>query len=213
MPIIPRFRVLVLPLCVAPVAALAAEPSFDCAAAETAAETAICADAGLAALDAELARLYGLALADPDMDDGQRAALEAAQSGWIAERDACATADAGIGTCIAAAYALRIHDIRVGSAAARSGDDSGVSIGPTAWRCDGLSAYLSATFVDVEPSLVAIRWLDRALVLPIAPSASGARYAAEIEPGGPALFWNRGDQALFAEPGGPELACALDETG
>lgn len=206
--------VLLLAFCCIPGLGFAADPSFDCAAAGSEAETAICADAGLAALDRELARLYQLALSDPALDAEARATLQATQRGWIKGRDDCWKADAGLEGCIAAEYALRIHEIREGSAVARSGDEADVSIGPTTWRCDGLSGPLSVTFVNVEPGpLVAIRWGAEALVLPIARSASGARYASEAEPGGPALFWTKGDQATFAAPGGPDLACAMDETG
>jgi uncharacterized protein len=212
MPIRLRRSVFLLALGWIPGLGLAAEPSFDCAAAGSDAETAICADAGLAALDRELARLYGLALADADLDAERRASLQATQRGWIKGRDDCWKAD-DFEACIAAAYALRIHEIREGYAAARTEADAGVSIGPTAWACDGLDALLSVTFVNTDPAFVAIRWRDAALVLPQAVSASGARYASETEPGGKALFWTKGDQALFAAPGGPELACAMVETG
>ncbi len=190
-----------------------AQPSFDCAGAGSEAETVICADAGLAALDRELARLYGLALDDPDLGEEARATLEAMQRGRTKWRDACGKSAAGLETCIAAEYALRIHEIREGSALARAEDEAGVSVGPTAWACDGLDALLSITFLNTEPALVAIRWRDEALVLPQAVAASGARYASETEPGGKALFWTKGDQALFAAPGGPELACAMVDTG
>ena len=208
-----RRSVLCLAVLALPALGLAAEPSFDCAAAGSEVETAICAEDGLAALDRELARLYFLALNDPDLDGENRSTLEATQRGWIKGRDDCWKADAGLESCIAAEYALRIHEIREGSAAARSED--GASIGPTAWACDGdgLDALLSITFVNTEPALVAIRWRENALVLSQAVSASGARYASETEPGGKALFWTQGDQALFAAPGGPELACAMLETG
>jgi uncharacterized protein len=190
----------------------AAQQSLDCAGAGTRAETAVCADAGLAALDRELARLYGLALDDPDVDDETRATLQAMQRGRTEWRDACGKSAAGLETCLGAEYALRIHAIREGSARARADDEAGVSVGPTAWACDGLDALLSITFVNTEPALVAIRWRDEALVLPQAVAASGARYASETEPGGKALFWTKGDQALFAAPGGPELACAMVDT-
>ncbi len=173
---ISRFRpALILAFLVYSAPGLAAQQSFDCAGAGSRAETAICADAGLAALDRELARLYGLALDDPDVDEETRATLQTIQRGRTKWRDACGKSAAGLETCLAAEYALRIHAIREGSAQARADDEAGVSVGPTAWACDGLDALLSITFVNTEPALVAIRWRDEALVLPQAVAASGAR--------------------------------------
>lgn len=57
-------KVLLGPLLFTPLLACAATPSFDCAKAAGAAETLICKDAALAALDNELATLYPKALAN-----------------------------------------------------------------------------------------------------------------------------------------------------
>lgn len=57
-------KMLLGPLLFTPLLACAATPSFDCAKAAGAAETLICKDAALAALDNELAALYPKALAN-----------------------------------------------------------------------------------------------------------------------------------------------------
>ncbi|TWB82464.1 uncharacterized protein DUF1311 [Nitrospirillum amazonense] len=64
--------------------ALAAGPSFDCAAAKTPTERAICADPKLADQDREVARLYSQALTQAGTDV---AALAGEQRRWLATRD------------------------------------------------------------------------------------------------------------------------------
>ena len=68
-------------------------PTFDCANAEHEAETAICENAELAALDRRLAETYSAALdAAEGLDAGAEEAvaeLKAYQRGWIGGRDDC----------------------------------------------------------------------------------------------------------------------------
>ncbi|SEG33463.1 Putative peptidoglycan binding domain-containing protein [Jhaorihella thermophila] len=65
----------------------ASGPSFDCARATTPVENAICANPDLAALDQEIARLYGEARATAT--GVEAATLRAGQRSWLRQRDAC----------------------------------------------------------------------------------------------------------------------------
>ena len=65
----------------------AADPSFDCAKAESDAENAVCASEALAELDVETARLYQLAVAG--VSGARLDELKAMQRGWIKGRDGC----------------------------------------------------------------------------------------------------------------------------
>ncbi|MEI4471696.1 MliC family protein [Frigidibacter sp. MR17.24] len=190
----------------APAAAQQAGPSFDCARAGSAAETAVCADPALAAMDRELARLYARALAG-----GGDPTLRAMQRGWIKGRDDCWKSDAGVAACTRDEYALRIEELRRGSAAARQGE--GGSTGPFPYVCDGWEPVVSAAFVTVGDPVAVLRWGDMAAVLPQAPSGSGARYQGPTI-AGPAEFWIKGDQATFMPPGSRAgVACRRDGTG
>ncbi len=198
-------------------AATAAEPSFDCSKAESSAEEAVCASEALAALDLELARLYKLALADPNLTAQERDELKATQRGWIKGRNECWKSSLPMEVCVAGSYGIRIHDLRQGSAAARSQDDAGVTIGPVAFRCTGMQSLISAVFINTPRSYVTLKWGEGGdihyLVLPQAPAASGARYALEEGAGRTAQFWNKGNDATFKRPDGTETTCAVEETG
>jgi uncharacterized protein YecT (DUF1311 family) len=88
-----------------------ARPSFDCANARTSGETAVCSDAGLAALDRSMAAQYGRAMAGAGPD--QRELLQETGSRFLRYRDHCSTR-----ACIGDAYTGRmreIHDIMAGT--------------------------------------------------------------------------------------------------
>jgi uncharacterized protein YecT (DUF1311 family) len=86
-------------------------PSFDCAKAAGQVEKLICSDPGLAALDVELARLYGAVSAQTT---GRKLkALRAYQRGWIKGRNDCWKAVAvGVRACVEASYRDRIQELR-----------------------------------------------------------------------------------------------------
>lgn len=199
----------------APAVAAADAPGLDCAAAATPAESAICANAALVELDAELARVYRLALTGPHASAAGAAALAQGQGDWLLLRDDCVAAGAAAEACLAAAYASRIDALRTGFADARV--EGGASLGPFAYACDGLGAGLSATFVNTAEPLVSLRWGDMAIVLPIAMSGSGARYAtadsADDGSAEAAEFWIKGDEAMFTPPGGASVSCRLEPAG
>lgn len=197
-----------------PAAASAAKPvvpSFDCAKAEGRAQTLVCGDPVLATLDNELARLFVLASSDKNLDAARRRELVAMQRGWVKGRDDCWKSD-DLRNCVLSDYANRIHELREGYADARSDDAAGISEGPTAWRCEGLDALIGATFIQTDPGVANLRWLDQAVALEIKPSASGARYVGRAYDGD-YEFWNKGDAAMFTRPGKPAADCSVEPTG
>jgi membrane-bound inhibitor of C-type lysozyme len=180
-------------------AAKAAEPSrmaasFDCAAARGQAQELVCADANLAAMDREVARLATLA-AEP-----------AAQAEWAQERDSCGKADL-LRECVMSTSALAIHRLRSGSEAARSKDAEGISVGPVAYRCKGVADPVAVTFVNSDPGAVAIAWGKQALALDHVTAASGAKYEGRWD-GQPWTFWTKGREATLTHPAKGDLSCA-----
>ncbi len=75
-------------------AAQAAKPSFDCARAKSVAEKMICADPGLAAVDAAIAANYAAAL--KRLDAPARKALAQDQQDFVSYRDRIAGFDQGV---------------------------------------------------------------------------------------------------------------------
>ncbi|GKY88536.1 MliC family protein [Sinisalibacter aestuarii] len=185
-------------------------PSFDCARAENDAEKAVCANANLAALDREVARLYALAAADSGLDDAARADLTAYQRGWIKGRDACWKAD-DLAACVAASYAMRIDELRRDGADAAGDDPDAISFGPVAYACAGIDGPVSATFINGPLSHAWLRWGENGALVTIALSGSGARYTGAYYDG-PVEFWTKGDTALLTLPDRDEAACAETAT-
>ena len=109
-------------------------------------------------------------------------------------------------------YVIRIHELRQGYADARTQDDKGVSRGPLSVDCKGFGAGIGATFVNVEPGFVILQWRRESQVLTQTRSGSGARYMKKM-PGGDMVFWSKGDQALFQQPGKRDLTCNIEKIG
>jgi uncharacterized protein len=185
----------------------AAMPSFDCGKVSSEAETMVCADAQLAALDRETARLFRLAPDGSYTTDEMRKYLIAVQRGFIKGRDDCWKAE-DKRACIASNYVIRIAELRQSYADARSDDGRGISAGPMEVQCEGINVGMAATFVNTDPPMAYLAWLDNNLVMTLTPSASGARYAVKID-GGERVFWTRGDGALFSAPDQPDRRCKL----
>jgi len=82
-----------------------ARPSFDCDRARTKGEMAVCSDAGLAALDRNMAAQFGRAMngASPQ----EQAILQSTRSRFLAYRDRCPNRQ-----CIGDAYVGRMREIR-----------------------------------------------------------------------------------------------------
>ena len=113
-------------------AAAAPGPSFDCARAQGSVEQAICAEADLAALDREEARLYRLAL---DARPGERRRPTMRQREFLRSRDACGREADVVAECVRNAYQQDIAELRRSEGLA--GDAGGLSSGPVRYRCDG----------------------------------------------------------------------------
>jgi WD40 repeat protein/uncharacterized protein YecT (DUF1311 family) len=86
-----------------------AGPSFDCARAATAVERLICADAGLSALDVDLAKAYRGAAAARAGESRERLVRD--QRAWIAARGRC-TAAADVRACVETAFRQRLDAMR-----------------------------------------------------------------------------------------------------
>jgi uncharacterized protein len=193
------------------VPALATEPAFDCAKADGSVEELICQDSQLAALDREIARLYGLAAKGPHMDGARLKELKAYQRGWIKGRNDCWKAD-DLKSCVESEYVIRIHALRQGYFDARQQDGEGVSNGPLVLACEGVDFLIGITFINVEEPLALLEWADHKVTVKRAVSASGARYAGSYFDGDYAL-WTKGTQAIFTRPEGLQLTCRIEEGG
>lgn len=173
--------------------------SFDCDRARGQAQELICADANLAAMDREVARLAVLA-AEP-----------AAAADYALQRDNCGKADE-LRQCVMAASALKIHTLRQGSEVARSKDAEGISIGPIRYRCKAGAAPFAATFINSDPGAVAIDVDGQAIALDHDIAASGARYEGRWD-GRQWTFWTKGKEATLTVPGKGDLICVEQVAG
>ena len=86
-------------------AAASAQPSFNCASARSRGEISVCSDAGLAALDRQMAARFGSAMSDADPQ--QRALLTRTRDTFLRYRDQCED-----NSCIAQTYRGRMLEIR-----------------------------------------------------------------------------------------------------
>ena len=121
-------------LALMPLLASAATPSFDCTKAHSAAEQLVCQDAGLAALDNELAALYPKAM--NQLSAEQQKTEKAMQRGWIKGRNEC-WKESDSRQCVEESYQLRITELQI-----KGGQLMVPS--PVDYQCDGeirLSTY------------------------------------------------------------------------
>ena len=81
-----------------------ANPSFDCDAARTRGEIAVCSDPGLAALDRQMAGQFNSAMSRGDAQ--QRSLLQRTRGRFLSYRDRCAT-----NQCVAETYRSRMREI------------------------------------------------------------------------------------------------------
>jgi uncharacterized protein len=189
-------KLLLGPLLFAPLLACAATPSFDCAKAKGAAETLICKDAGLAALDNELATLYPKALAN--LSQEQLKTEKAMQRGWIKGRNDCWKAK-DLRQCVEESYQLRITELQI------KGGQLMVPT-PVDYQC-GKDVSLSTYFYNDAKLPAAVINLSEGdsqqqVLAYEAPSASGARYEGQNL----ALF-TKGNDASLERYGQPTLSC------
>ncbi len=194
-----------------PSAAASDAPSFDCAKANGAAEKLVCSDAQLAALDRETARLFNLALHGKHMNETRRRELVTYQRGWIKGRNDCWKAG-DLRRCVLDEYAIRIHQLRQGYADARTQDKNGISSGPKVAACKDFGALIGLIFINSEPPLAVLEWRTNKQVFTQGRSGSGARYVSS-NADGKSVFWIKGDNATFEQPGGKNYECKIELPG
>ena len=173
------------------------------AAASGSIDALVCGSSLLSALDAEVARLDGLA--SRSASGGADATIQTDQRDWLERRDRC-TGGVAPERCALDAYLARIAALRATSDATR-GDEQGISRGPFGWRCDDGAGPLAAVFVNSDPAFLIVRRQHVALTMWRAVSASGARYQGPDD----ALFWEHQGEVRFRErAGSPEVTCTSD---
>ena len=160
-------------LALMPLLASAATPSFDCTKAHSAAEQLVCQDAGLAALDNELAALYPKAMSQLSAE--QQKTEKAMQRGWIKGRNECGK-ESDSRQCVEESYQLRITELQIKGGQLRVPS-------PVDYQCDG-GIRLSTYFYNEAKRPAAVINLSegtqQSQVLAFeAPSASGARYEGQ----------------------------------
>lgn len=167
------------------------QASFDCDRASGQAQELVCADAGLAMMDREVARLTGLA-AEP-----------AGQADYAQKRDACGKADE-LRNCVMANAMLEIHRLLRNSEAARSGE--ALTVTQAAYSCVGIVGPVLATYVTGEPGAVALEWGGRTMAIDQVATASGARFDGRWD-GQPLAFWTKEKEATLTVAGKGDLQC------
>lgn len=154
-----------------PATSTAGAPGFDCAKASGQVEGLICADDALAALDQRLGGVYNVALENYPADE--LSSLKAEQRGWIKGRNDCWKAD-DVGACVTQEYQTRIVELQI---------KSGQLTAPTAIAYDcgakDQPPLMAAFYTDTDPAAVVLTSGNDQVMAFIAPSGSGARYAAE----------------------------------
>ncbi|NDW48087.1 MliC family protein [Ruegeria sp. PrR005] len=183
-------------------------PAFDCAKAQSDAETLICQDADLARLDRLVTGRYSAALdVVKGLDAGAEAAekqLRAEQRGWIKGRDECWKAE-DLRACVADSY-LR----REGELVARwmLEDPTGIAF----WACGGNPANEVVTFFyATELPSVRFERGDSIDTGALAPTGSGSKYEGSFG----RSIWIKGDSAMYRDPDpdGSEWDCVLSSNG
>jgi uncharacterized protein len=194
---------------VAATLAAAAGPGVTCAGARPRSiEALICGSPLLAALDAEMARLYRLATGPREPVVAMAIGAKQAQPDWIRERNRCLKT-AGRETCVRDQYLARIAGLRVASRAARD-DGHGISRGPFVFRCENTDGLLTVIFVDSDPAFASISHQGQRQTLRRAPAASGARYEGADE----RVFWEHQGEATYrAGAAAPEVRCVPEAIG
>jgi uncharacterized protein len=187
--------------------AAAGGPGVRCATvrARSSIEALICRSPLLAALDAEMARLYHLATGP--REPLVAVAAKQAQRDWLAERQRCAKSRARE-TCVRDRYLARIAGLRVASQAARSEDDRGISLGPFVFKCANTDGLLTAIFVNTDPALASVFHDGHRVTMERAPSGRGARYEGpEGQQLSEQLSEHQGEATYREGTAAPEVRC------
>ncbi|MHC8354187.1 hypothetical protein ACYZTL_02820 [Pseudomonas sp. LB3P81] len=184
--------------------------SFDCATASATVEKLICRTPQLKQMDIELTRLYRLALTD-DHSVPRPDKVEIEQRFWVDARNQC-SAGADPKACTIRSYAERAHQLRQGSAIARTKDPSRLTDGPVAFRCAGFNALIAATFFNVEPRVVYLKWANTSVTLIQVPNDFATQYNGKDYRGNYS-FWQNGIEAFFQMPGSGRMSCTNEPIG
>ena len=191
-------KLLLGPLLFAPLLACAATPSIDCAKAAGAAETLICKDAALAALDNELATLYPKALAN--LSPEQLKTEKAMQRGWIKGRNDCWKAK-DLRQCVEENYQQRITELQI------KGGQLMVTT-PVDYQCDNKVTLSTNFYNDAKLPAAVINLSEgdsqQQVLAYEVPSASGARYEGQN-----LSLFTKGDEASLERYGQPALNCTV----
>jgi membrane-bound inhibitor of C-type lysozyme len=161
-------------------------------------------------MDIELTRLYLLALTD-DHSVPRPDKVLIDQQFWIEARNQCASTSEAK-ACAIRSYAERAHQLRQGSAIARTKDPDRLTEGPLAFRCTGLNASIAATFFNTQPGVVYLKWANASITLNQVPSDSGTQYTGKDYQGSYS-FWQDGNVVLFQKPGTGKMSCTAEPIG
>jgi len=176
-------------------------PSFDCAAADGSVEEMICTDPELAALDRQLAEVYGQSVAAIEALDAPGnalAELRTYQRGWIKGRNECWKANDQRG-CVVAEYEQRIATLQTEWSLVPHGE-------PVFYTCnDNPADEIVATFYDAALPTVRLERGDTTEVGLQRPAASGARFEAPFG----IVFWIKGQEAQVDWPQGTSFNCRV----
>ncbi|MGY4027096.1 MliC family protein [Aeromonas rivuli] len=185
-------------LALMPLLASAATPSFDCAKAHGTTEQLVCQDAGLAALDNELAALYPKALAKLSAE--QQKTEKAMQRGWIKGRNEC-WKENDSRQCVEESYQLRITELQI------KGGQLMVPT-PVDYQCDGEIRLSTYFYNEAKRPAVVINLSEGAQQSQVlafeAPSASGARYEGQN-----LTLLTKGNEARLERYDQPARQCRL----
>jgi uncharacterized protein YecT (DUF1311 family) len=190
----------------------AARLSFDCTGVVAGARSLVCSDAELAALDREMARLYELASAAPDLPADREAELKDSQKVWLNGRDGCAEAR-DPRYCLFSSYSGRINELRMGSENARSDDAAGISRGPMALACDGVESLVAVTLLRTDPGGAFVLWPDNGVALRRMPDAKTELYAGDNAEGDVRLERNSNTARLTLPGDAVPHQCHFEDIG
>lgn len=169
-----------------------AGPSFDCRRAGNDIEKLICSDAKLAALDVQMADLFGKAMHQSKGSD--KADLLAEQRGWIKNRNDCAKRAEPRRNCVFDHYTQRrerLEELVSGEPATEG--EAAARGKPVRYGCaDGVE--MRATFPSGSVAAARVSRGDANWTLEQVTSGSGARYSD-----GKVVFWVKGREAFFEQ--------------
>lgn len=178
-------------------AAAAAPPALDCARAAQPMDTLVCRDPGLAALDRETTRLYGVARAT--LIGRRLEGLDETQRARLLRRNDCRNA-VDPRACVLAIQLDRIATLRQHHAVTRAPAERGTSRGPVAFDCGGHRWP--------PPSSTASRpWPICAIAGSAMPCCRRRRPAASATPGPRGSTGRQGTEAAITLPDRTELTC------